>query len=473
MQSQRMSYKNYKLIIFVFLIFLGSVNIANAGLISLITKASKAAKKADFELPVSKIELPENIGDFTPARIRPDSSGQWDIKLDDGARLSFDDLIKRSSKGNKPILILDSVDIPNDFSMFKNIPESLPIYIKGKSGQVIELQRGNGVALKYKNVRLPVQDTNQLKDGMWHLQRPALAGPVRLFQLDKDANKLVQAKAYGSKTVVEKVGGKVLLDAMTSLKRQTIVISAPVKAGLLKGADADISITRLQRAAAENDINLVIIDSDKPAKLLKGFAKDANAGGRSVNDLYDTTGDFLNKFRDPKNLAPLELNFRSAGNSQSVIQLKSAKQVFKSKVAPVAEDSLINAGHISLHLFSKAVTVYRPDIERSKELDQRIVPWLQSDIQYYLIISLILGLLVFSTSWSLWNKIWSLRVRTGYSYVIEFALIWLVHRLLFIIVFIPVLGYFCFLYAVVMVIGKVINFLFVKPVRWVIAKVTG
>lgn len=465
-----MNYKNYKLIIFVFLISLSIVNTANAGLISLITKAGKAAKKSDFDIPVSKIELPEDIGDFTPARIRPNSSGQWDIKLDNGATLSFDDLIKRSgSKGNKPVLILDSVDIPNNLSVFKNIPESLPIYIKGKSGQVIELQRGNGVALKYKNVRLPVQSTNQLKDGMWHLQRPALAGPVRLFQLDKDVNKRVQAKAYGSKTVVEKVGGNALLDSMSLLKRQTVVISAPIKNGQLQG----ISIRQLQKVAAKNDINLVIIDSDKPAKLLKGFAKDANAGSRGVNELYDTTGDFLNKFRDPKNPALLELNLSDAGNSQSVIQLKPAKQAAINKAVPEAKDSLIDAGHISLHLFSKAVTVYRPNVERSKELDQRIVPWLHSDIQFYLIASLILGLIVFSTSWSLWNKVWSLRVRTGYSYVIEFALMWLVHRLLFIMVFIPVFGCFCFLYAVVMVIVKVINFLFVKPVRWVIGKVTG
>lgn len=465
-----MNYKNYKLIFFASIISLSMINTANAGLISLITKASKAAKNGDFGIPVSKIELPENIGDFTPARIRLNSSGQWDIKLDNGFTLSMDDLIKLSgSKGNKPVLILDSVDIPNNFSMFKIIPESLPIYIKGKSGKAIELQRGNDVALKYKNVRLPVRNINQLKDGMWHIQRPALAGPVRLFQLDKDVNKRVQAKAYGSKMAVEKIGGNALLDSMSLLKRQTVVISAPINNRQLQG----VSIRQLQKAAAENDINLVIIDSDKSAKLLKGFAKDANAGSRGVNDLYDTTGDFLNKFKDPENPAPLELNLNDAGNSQSVIQLKLAKQVEINKTVPEVEDGFINTGHISLHFFSKAVTVYRPDIERSKELDQRIVPWLHSDIQFYLITSFILGLIAFSASWSLWNKVWSLRVRTEYSYVIEFSLIWLVHRLLFIIVFIPVFGYFCFLYAVVMVIVKVINFLFVKPVRWVIGKVTG
>ena len=465
---------NYKLIIFAILISLSIVNTANAGLISLITKASKAGKKGDFDLPASKVELPENMGDFTPVRIRPDSSGQWDIKLDDGTTLSVDGLMKRSAnRGHKPVLILDALDIPNDFSMFKSIPESLPIYIKGKSGQVIELQRSEDIALKYKNVRLAVQNTNQLKDGLWHLQRPALAGPVRFFQLDKDANKLVQEKSYGSKAVVEKVGGNTLLDSMSSLKRQTIVISASVKNGLLQGANSGVSIRRLQKIAAENDINLIIIDSDKPAKLLKGFAKDANASSQGVNNLYDTTGDFLNKFRDPKNTTSLELNLSDAGNSQSVIQLKPVKQLVVNKGIPTGEGNLISETYVPLHLISRVVTLSRPDIERSKELDQRIIPWLNSDIQFYLITSIILGLIVFSTSWSLWNNIWSLRIRTEYSYVIEFAIIWLIHRLMFFMVFIPVLGYLCFLYAVLMVIFKVINFIFVKPVRWVLGKVIG
>ncbi|MCK4742279.1 MAG: hypothetical protein KAT25_00515 [Sulfuriflexus sp.] len=464
-----MNYKNYKLIIFAILISLGIANTANAGLISLITKASKAVKKADFDIPVSKIELPEHLDDFTPARIRPNSSGQWDIKLDDGAALSFDDLVKRGGSNDRPVLVLESVDIPRDFSMFKSIPELLPIYIRSKSGKVFELQRGKGVALKYKNVRLPVKNENQLKDGIWHLQRPALAGPVRLFQLDKDVNKRLQTKVYGSKTVVEKVAGNVLLDSMALLKRQTVVISAPIKNGLLEG----ISIKQLQKAAADNDINLVIIDSDKPAKLLKGFAKDANVGSRGVHDLYDTTGDFLNKFRDPKNSAPLELNLSDAGNAQSVIQLKLAKQAVVNKGSLIVEDSLIDATHISLHLFSKAVTVYRPDVERSKELDRRIVPGLHSDIHFYLIASTILGLFVFSTSWSLWKRLWSLRRRTEYSYVVEFLFIWFIHRLLFILLFIPVFGLLNFIYAVVMLIVKIINFLFISPVRWVIGKVSG
>ena len=464
-----MNNKNIKLIIVAAVIALIFLNTANAGLISLITKASKAGKGGDIDIPIEKIELPESVGDFTPASIRPNSSGQWDIKLGSGTKLSIDDLARRSdSTGKKPVLILGSIDIPKDFSMFNKIPKSIPIYIKAKNGQIMALKRGNRTALKYKNLRLPVLNTDQLKEGLWHLQRPAFAGPIRLFQLDKDIEKRIQNKVYGSKAVVEKVGGKALFDAMSSLKRQTIVISAPIKNTMLEG----ISIKQLQKAAADNDINLVIIDSVKPAKLLKSFAKDANAGVRGVNHLYDTTGDFLNKFRDKKNTAPLEVNLSTAGNTQSVIQMKKARQVTETKLSVVSSDA-VEVRYIPFHLIAKAITVYRPDVERSKELDRRIVPWLHSDIQFYLITSIVLGLIVFSTSWSLWKKIWSLRERTEYSYVLGFVIIWLIHKLLFIMVFIPIAGYFCFLYAVVKVIVKTINFLLVRPVRWIIAKVVG
>jgi len=458
--------KKYKHLAAAFLITLLTTTTVHAGLISLLGKAGKAVNKADVDIPVSKIELPENIGDVAPASIKPNSSGHWEIKLDNGSAVSFDELLK-SNVGNKkkPVLVLNVADIPADLSMFKNIPESLPVYINAKNKQVFELQRDAGVALKYKNVRLPVQNAKQLKDGLWHLQRPALSGTVRLFQFDKDINKRVQETLYASKAVVEKVGGNALLDSISSLKRQTVVISAPVKNGKLPGA----SIKQLQQAAAENDINLIIIDSDKPAKLLKKFAKETNTGN-SINALYDTTGDFLNKFRDHNNSSALELRLSNTGNSQSVVQLKSAQT---NTVSPILESNLIDASHIPLHLLSKAVTVYRPDQERSKELDQRIVPWLHSDIQYYLIVSTVMGLIAISTSWTLWKKIWLLRKRKQYSNILIFAILWLLHRLLFITIFITILGLPSFLYAVVMVIVKTINFLVIRPVRWIVGLVSN
>jgi len=220
-----MNYKNYKLTILVILIFLAAVNTANAGLISLITKAGNAAKKADFDAPILKIELPENLGDASPARIRPNSTGQWDIKLDNDTTLSFDDLVKRNA-GNKDksVLILDAADIPDNFAMFENIPTSLPIYISGKGGKLFEFKRGKVSGLQYKDVHLKVASIKQLKDGIWHLQRPVLSGPVRFFQLDSGISKEVPAKVYGSKKTVEKVSGNALLDSIASLRRQTMVI---------------------------------------------------------------------------------------------------------------------------------------------------------------------------------------------------------------------------------------------------------
>jgi len=156
-----------------------------------------------------------------------------------------------------------------------------------------------------------------------------------------------------------------------------------------------------------------------------------------------------------------------------VIQLKPAKKTGVNKISSAVNDGMINASHVTLHVLAKAVTVYRPDIERSKELDQRIVPWLHSDIQYYLIISTVLGLIVFSTSWGLWKKIWLLRGRKQYSNVLLFLVLWVLHRLLFITVFITIFGFLCFLYAVVMVVVRTINFLFVRPMRWIIGKVVS
>ena len=471
-----MNCKSLKLIVFLMLISLDIVNTANADFFSLISKAGKAIKKADVDVANSKIELPENMGNFSSARIRPNSSGQWEIKSEDGSILSFDDMLKDSNKKNKHILVLESVDIPTDLSMFNNIPMSLPIYIKGKKGRVFELKRERGITLKYKDLQLQVSSSKQLKDGIWHLQRPALTGGIRFFQLDSNINKQLLGKVYGSKTAVEKIAVQALLQSMSLLKRQTIVISSSVKDGRLQGAGRNIPIRALQKAAAENDITLVIIESDNPAKLLKILVSDANTKN-GIKDLYNTTGDFLNKFKDPKNPTSLKLSISKTGDIQSLVHLKSGKKRLGYKDSPDINKGLVNMSHIPLHLLSKGMIMYRPSLERSEELSQRIVPWLHSDISFYLIASSILGLTALSTSWMLWNKLWLLPRRKDYYSVLVFSPIWLIHKIFFIMLFIPVFGMLGFIYAfasfvvkICMMVVKLLNMIFINPVRWVFAK---
>ena len=464
-----MTHKNYNLIIVALFAVLVTVSTANAGLISLLSKAGKAVNKVDVDVPIAKIELPENTGDYTPASIKPTSSGQWELKSDNGSRLSFDDLLKRDEGNkNKPVLILEAANIPNDFSMFNNIPESLPIFIRGKSGKVFEFQRGTVATLKYKGLRLRINNINELKDGVWHLQRPAMSTSVRMFQLDGKVTRQVPEKVYGSKTTIEKVAGNILIDLMRSMRRQTVVISAPVRNGRLQSTGSSVSINQLQKSASENDITLIIIDSDRPAKLLKSFVKSTDTDRGSVNALYNSTGDFFDKFRDPNNPAELELSLSNSGNSQSLIQLKSRNKPSSNKVS-----SQIDIGYVTLHALSKTVSVYRPDQERNEELQHRIFPWLHSDIHLYLIASTVLGFMAISTSWSLWKKVWLVRRRTEYAHFLIFGLAWIIHRLLFVVIFIPVFGLFCFIYAIIRVIVKVVTVLFVNPVRWVIRKVAG
>ncbi|MCK5663078.1 MAG: hypothetical protein KAI17_06310, partial [Thiotrichaceae bacterium] len=108
-----------------------------------------------------------------------------------------------------------------------------------------------------------------------------------------------------------------------------------------------------------------------------------------------------------------------------------------------------------------------PDQQRSQELNDRIIPGIPSWIQFYILFSVILGFITPGTSWRLWKKIWALRPRREYQYLIAFLLSWLLHRLFFLILFMPVLGGFSFIWFLILTTYQIIKFTLFQPARWI------
>ena len=461
-----MQNKKIPLILLTLLLFTAT---AQAGIISLLTKAGKAVKKIDIDVPVTKLELPNVADDVSPISIKPRRSGKWDLTLPDGKRVTLSAFMKNKKLGQQAFVI-NSTDLPSGLSSFNTIPDSLPVFIKTKNNRIFELQRGRFPAIKYKSIQVYVNNITELKDSLWHLQRPPVNNSVRVFQLDKSSKNNVTRKIYGSRVAVEKIDPRSLVDSFKTLKRQTVVISGEIRQGLLYNGTSSIPIKSLQKAAAENDVSLILIESANHAKVLKKIATDAKIRGKDVKYLYDTTGDFLSRFKDPTNTELMRVKLSNVGHSQSAIQFKPVETKI---VAARASSSLSDISLIPFHLLGKSVSVYRPDQERSKELDRRIIPWMSTSIQYYFISSIILGLIAFSTSWTLWKKIWQIQSRSFHKNYFIYQGLGLIHLSLFIVLFIPLFGTLSFIYAVVMVIAKVINTLFIKPAVWLASKVTS
>ena len=462
MQSKKIT------LVFILLVFFTMT--AHAGLISLLSKAGKAVNKIDIDVPISKFDLPNIADDVTPISIKPRHSGEWDLTLPDGKRVTLSEFIKNNKGHAQQAFVIKSLDLPSDLSIFNSIPDSLPVFIKSGNNRIFELQHGSFTALKYKNIQVVVDDMTGLKESLWHLERPPINNSIRIIQLEKNSKELITEKSYGSGVAVEKVSADSIYETFRNIKRQTVVLSGKIKDGQLYNGSENFSIEQLRKIAAENDISLVIIESNKHTKVLKKIAVEATARKNDVKHLYDTTGDFLNRFKDPANSELLRIKLNQMGNSQSVIQFQP---VVKESINQAPLEAITDIGLVPFHLLGKSVSLYRPDQERSKELDGRIFSWIPTPIQNYLIASIILGWLAVSTSWTLWNKIWKIQKRPFYSNYFVFRGFGLFHASIFVFAFIPLFGVFSFIYAVVSVIVKIINTLFIKPVVWIVGKVAN
>lgn len=441
---------------------------ASAGLFGTFSKLGKLGGKGDVDIPLNKLDLPDDIKGLAPASIKPGADGEWQITLPDGSSVRLDELLAAKEK---PALVIRDVDLPKDLHHFDGLPRDWPLLIQGKKNRLFELHRGSHSALGYGNLRLPVDNMADIRAGLWQLQRPAGGGGLRYLRLDERADTPLAPNAYGSNIGVEMVGANALLDAMRTLRNQTLVLSGRIVDGrlLAAGKTAEgVSLHRLQQFAAEHDIKLVILEAEQPQALLKRLADNMQQARRNGDTLYDSVGDFFNRLVDPANPSPIELHSQHNAEQQMAIQWRAVEEVRAQNGANISAEM---AQHLSLHLLLKSATFYGPDRARSRELDDRIVPNIPSWIQFYLIYSVVLGVIALQTSWRLWKKVWAIRPRREYPHLLLFLLLWPLHKLLFLLLFIPLFGGFSFVWLILWSICRVFHFLLFRPLRWVYRRI--
>ncbi|MCW8890597.1 MAG: hypothetical protein OQL20_08065, partial [Sedimenticola sp.] len=349
---------------------------ASAGIFSFLAKAGKLGKAPDIDLPTTKLELPDNFKDYSVVSISQDAGGNWLVKQPDGTFVRLDTVGSNPVDGDKVVLTLKADDLPHSLDQFDSLPADRPIFIRGKKGYLFELQREPSPALVYKNVRLPVASSDEIHEALWLLQRPSAVKGVRFVQLSERADKVLPEKVYGSRLAVESVGQSGLLASMRSMKRQTLVLSGRIEEGQLFGGgkgSGGILLGDLRRSAADNDIKLLILESDHPAAVLKKSARSMDHALKNSSALYDNIGDLFSRLSDSKNNQPLDLQVSPSGQNQMAIQWQPQKA---DRRIEGGEDGLVLFDHLHVHVLLHSVRLYTPDEARGRELDSRIIPGL-------------------------------------------------------------------------------------------------
>ncbi len=463
---------------------------SEAGIFSILKGLSKAGKKADVDdagslskldvdgLAINKLDfdLPDNQQAFV-VHATADSNGNWNFKSPDNAIIRQSDAINGFStaipQGQKAVLVIDKYRLPNSLNSFDNLPKDIPIYIKDNN-ILYELTKTDTWRIGKNNISLTVKNLDALKKNLWHLQRPWSSQPVNILSLKTSGS--VKTKKLNDTVNSYDVHIDDLERDLQKFRFQTVVIPSNIVGDSISVAGKNskaVSISNLKTIAEKNDINLVILDAQNQSSIKKmtKHLKEQYAN----NFMHFNTNDFFQKLLDKKRSVDVEIH--PSGQSQTLIEAKFSEPLPEHTV--LSDDvSALEVTHTLADLSLRSIQIIRPDQERSKELDRRIFPNIPSDVSLYFIISFISGLICLSFSFEIWNKIWFLKLKGQYSNSFIYYCLWFIHRTLFLFLFLPIAGSFCFLLfcligiykilkAIVLFIYYIIDFIIIRPIKYI------
>ena len=445
---------------------------AKAGLISGLAKLGKKADAPDTH-HTSPFRFTDELAHYPEGTVAEisfnHSQNQWLAKTPDGKSVPVHQFTGNTAEANKKAtLLLSESHLPYSLDAFNKLPADVAINIKSRQGKTYSLATSpRATKLIDNQISINISDISALKTAMWQLQRPISSSNMRLIQLADNPEVTLPKQNYGSKIPVDKVGTHQLLNALKTMRQQTFVISAKVENGFLMHGKEKIAVKDLEKVAADRDISLIILGSDEPKKTLQTLAKDwqKKKDDGSLNSY--TTGDFYNAFAPKNTSSPVPVEIDSSGKLRTALHFDHGGSATKA-IQP--QSSNLELALMPLHVLTKSVMLFQPNEARAKELDDRIHPAIPSWVHLSLIASLVIGLVAHKTSWFLYLKLWASPLRVNYRHWFPFTLRYLLHRLCFVLLYLPFLGIFSPIYILIIWIYRMIHFLLIRPASWIFRK---
>lgn len=376
-----------------------------------------------------------------------------------------------AEKTGRPLSLYLSADtVFEQRALLKDLPADAKLFVvHGADAFPIAKSVGDAASRLHARVRpnlyLALDDADVFSESLWQLSRPLNAADIRVVSLKPGGPQTLspapRRNASERGTLVDDIDPWKLPAALPSLRGQTVLVTGRVDGKYLhfqpaSGPEKSLLIDDLTKAAADADVNLVILRSRLPAQ----------PGGRNwlwqtveVEGLDDamqraTTGDFLNV-----------LGGTGGGLSISGTKATAGRVTLRARPLGAAPEPVSDAvggwleqvvSNITGEVVTTAIDLHARSESRQKELDRRIVPGIPSTIQMMFIGGLIFGLLGLAVARQWWNVIWPPEDRSEYSGFAGFAAARTVKWLAFVLLFLPLVGPFAFLWTVLCQIAWIV-----------------
>lgn len=308
------------------------------------------------------------------------------------------------------------------------------------------------------NLSVRLTDRALFDETIWLLERRLAKSDIRVVSLQPDAAQtLTSAPRIDPDTkaaLIDKVDPWKLPAALRSIRGQTVVLTGRIEGEYLyfrpsSGGEKSLLIGDLKAAAREADVNLVILQAPDPLQ----------PGGRNwfwqkieVKGLNEAVkradfADFLDALGAQR--MPLVVDARPSLEGRIGLDIGPRQSGGAGSGSVPLTDTITNTlSFWTEQVFQQvagnvATTDIKADLvdqDRQKELDRRIIPGIPFIYQISYLAGLVLGLVGLSYARALWLRLWPAEIAGEYAGRAGYWAARVVRGILFVLVFLPLVG---------------------------------
>lgn len=417
----------------------------------------------DLERAATHIRaLPPSSGAALAAHATPE--GHWKFVNRDGEVFTaatpeelqrvLPTLLPEAAPGSKLGIYLSEETLFGDRALLKELPSSATLYlVAGKESYPLITRTTSGGEALYAAVRpnlvVELRERSLFDEALSQLERPLSRSSIRTLALEPDGPATLSSyprlDPNTKAALVDAVDPASIASAIASVRGQTVLVTGRVDGNLLyfqpaSGAEQSVRLSDLMTAAADYDVNLVILHAASPRQ----------PGGRnwlwqriSVGGLDDalkraTLGDFLDA------LGKAQGEFRvgvTRENSGRVAIRALPVNGESAAITGIVGDLWTNAvSSLTGNVVTSAVEVHARGEDRQRELDTRIVPGIPAWIQILYLMSFGAGVLGWPVASAWFARIWPPEQRGEYGNALGYRAAQLMRLLAYVVVFLPLVG---------------------------------
>ncbi len=380
-----------------------------------------------------------------------------------------------AAPGGKLALYLSEDTVFAGRAAMKDLPKDSDLHVVvGKEAYRLRQGADGALTAEFRpNIVVALDDRTLFEETVYRLARSLNRSNIRALALEAGGpTRLSSVPRFDPATkaaLVDQVDPGALSAALSGLKGQTALVSGRIEGNVLtfrgsSGPEQTLDIAKLVQAAEQADVNLVLLHTGvahQPGGRNWLWQKVAVAG---LDDALKraTFADFLSGLGG----ASSELTINAASSSQgrlvfSAVPVKSASAPLTDVVGGwIGWEHWL--GEITGNVAVQAAQIYSRDEARERELDARLVPGIPSGIQYFYLISLVMGALAWSITSDWWRRLWPPEQRAGYAGRTGYWAARTVRFLAYVLLFLPVVGFPAFLWLCILQIWSVL----MLPVRF-------